>query len=393
MVWLTEFERELCITKPTMKNLLAISILFFSLSIKAQTSDNFKEFKVGDEKSVRSGVALSPDGKTVAIAGMQGFPLFIYDWENDKVIKKFDVGNWYAGSKVDYSAKGTYLLLQQTFYNDYNPNKDREVDFEIIDAETGKIVQKINKAHSIKIANSEKFYVVLSGDKVDFHELPSGKKIKTLNVDRATNSVAISPDEKWVAVSHRPTLEQVKNSPTIRNDKKAKKAIKPALKYREMITVYNAETLKKEKTINELYDIIYRLQFSKDGSKLYSYSIPHSKMQFSTAGRQGYIYSVDMPSATPSRTAYMTLAIYEPQFQSNKDKTVFGVVSTDKFPEIVLYNYANGRALVKFNLETRLGQALKSGMITDARASFAFLPNNKILIVSGTKTILWDPEL
>lgn len=376
-----------------MKNLLVIGILFFSLISFAQTNDNFKEFKVGGEKSVRSGIALSPDGKTVAIAGMQGFPLFIYDWKSEKVIKKFDVGNWYAGSKVDYSTKGTYLLLQQTFYNDYSPNKDREVDFEIVDAETGEIVQKINKAHSVKIANSENFYVVLSGDKVDFHELPSGKKIKTLNVERATNSVAISPDEKKIVVSHRPTLEQVKNSPTIRNDKKAKKAIKPALKYREMLSIYNVETLKKEKTINELYDIIYRLQFSNDGSKLYSYSVPHTKMQVSTAGRQGYIYSVDMPSGTPSRTAYMTLAIYEPQFQSNKDQTVFGVVSTDKFPEVVLYNYDNGRALVKFNLATRLGQAIKSGMITDARASFVFLPNNKILIVSGTKTILWDPEL
>jgi WD40 repeat protein len=387
------FERGLCITKPIMKNLLVISILFFCLSSYAQSNDNFKEFKLGDEKSLRSGIAISPDGKTIAIAGMQSFPLFIYDWENDKIIKKFDVGNWYAGAKVDYSAKGTYLLLQQTFYNDYNPNKDREVDFEIVNSESGKIVQKINKAHSVKIANSETFYVVLSGDKVDFYELPSGNKIKTLIVEKATNSVAISPDEKWLAVSHRPTLEQVKNAPTIRNDKKAKKAIKPALKYREMISLYNVETLTLDKTINELYDIIYRLQFSKDGSELLSYSIPHSKMQLSTAGRQGYIYSIEMPAGTPKRTAYMTLSIYEPDFHENTDKNVFGVVSTDKFPEIILYNYKTGRALTKFNLVTRLGQAIKSGMMTDSRASFAFLPNNKVLIVSGTKTILWDPEL
>lgn len=387
------FERGLCITKPIMKNLLVISILFFCLSSYAQSNDNFKEFKLGDEKSLRSGIAISPDGKTIAIAGMQSFPLFIYDWENDKIIKKFDVGNWYAGAKVDYSAKGTYLLLQQTFYNDYNPNKDREVDFEIVNSESGKIVQKINKAHSVKIANSETFYVVLSGDKVDFYELPSGNKIKTLILEKATNSVAISPDEKWLAVSHRPTLEQVKNAPTIRNDKKAKKAIKPALKYREMISLYNVETLTLDKTINELYDIIYRLQFSKDGSELLSYSIPHSKMQLSTAGRQGYIYSIEMPAGTPKRTAYMTLSIYEPDFHENTDKNVFGVVSTDKFPEIILYNYKTGRALTKFNLVTRLGQAIKSGMMTDSRASFAFLPNNKVLIVSGTKTILWDPEL
>lgn len=375
------------------KYLSILTFLAVFTSLQAQTNDNFKEFRPGGEKSVRSGMDISPDGKTVAIAGMQGYPLFIYDWENDKVLKKFDVGNWYAGSKVDYSHKGTYLLLQQTFYNDYSPNKDREVDFEIVDAENGKIVQKINKAHSVKIANSEKFYVVLSGDKVDFHELPSGKKIKTLNVDRATNAVAISPDGKQVAVSHRPTLEQVKNSPTIRNDKKAKKAIKPALKYREIVSIYNAETLKLEKTVNELYDIIYRLQFSADGSKLYNYSIPHTKMQTSTAGRQGYIYSVDMPAGTPSRTAYMTLAPYEPDFKEYKDREIFVVVSNDKFAEVVLYNLNNGRPLVKFNLAMRLGDAFRTGMGVDARASFAVLPNNKIYIASGTKSIIWDPEL
>jgi len=296
-------------------------------------------------------------------------------------------------SKSRLFAQRNLLIITANVLNDYSPNKDREVDFEIVDAENGKIVQKINRAHSVKIANSEKFYVVLSGDKVDFHELPSGKKIKTLNVDRATNAVAISPDRKQVAVSHRPTLEQVKNSPTIRNDKKAKKAIKPALKYREMVSIYNAETLKLEKTVNELYDIIYRLQFSADGSKLYNYSIPHTKMQTSTAGRQGYIYSVDMPSGTPSRTAYMTLAPYEPDFKEYKDKEIFVVVSNDKFAEVVLYNLNNGRPLVKFNLAMRLGDAFRTGMGVGARASFALLPNNKIYIASGTKSIIWDPEL
>lgn len=364
-----------------------------SLNSFAQTNDNFKEFKVGDEKSKRSGVALSPDGNTVAIAGANKDPLFLYDWKNDKIINKYNVANWSAGAIVNYSAKGTYLLLQQTFYNDNNPNKDREVEYEIVDASNGNIVKSINKAHSVKIANSENFYVVLKGDEVNFYELPSGNKIKTLTVDKATNAVAISPDEKWLAVSHRPTLEQVKNAPTIRNDKKAKKAIKPALKYREMISLYNLETLKLAKTINELYDIIYRLQFSKDGSKLYSYSIPHLKMQQSSAGRRGYIYSIDMPSATPSRTAYMTLAPYEPDFHENKDHTLFGVVSADKFPEIVLYDYKTGRAQTKFNLYMRLGEVFKTGMYIDVKASFVFLPNNKVLVVSGTKTILWNPEL
>ena len=365
---------------------------FITFQSVAQTNVEFKEFHIGGEKSLRSGIALSPDGETVAVAGMQGFPLFIYDWKTDKVLKKFDVGNWYAGSKVYYSAKGNYLLLQQTFYLDRAPNKDREVEFEIVDAESGKIVQTINKAHSVQIANSETFYIVLSGDKVDFYELPSGNKIKTLNVEMATNAVAISPDETTIAVSHRPTLEQVKNAPTIRNDKKAKKAIKPALKYREMVSLYDAKTLAKTKTVNELYDIIYRLQFSKDGSQLFSYSIPHTKMQLSSAGRQGYIYAIEMPSGTPLRTAFMSLAPYEPDFFEKDDLKTFGVVSSDGFPEIRLYDYKTGRNTQNFNLKQRLMDAYRKGMGGDGRASFAFLPDNSILIVSGNQTIIWKPE-
>jgi WD40 repeat protein len=369
-----------------------ILFVIVSLQSMAQTNVEFKEFHIGGEKSLRSGIALSPDGNTVAVAGMQGFPLFIYDWKNDKVLNKFDVGNWYAGSKVIYSAKGNYLLLQQTFYIDRAPNKDREVEFEIVDAKSGKIVQTINKAHSVQIANSETFYVVLKGDEVNFYELPSGNKIKTLTIDNATNAVAISPDEKTIAVSHRPTLEQVKNAPTIRNDKKAKKAIKPALKYREMVTLYDANTLTKVKTINELYDIIYRLQFSKDGSKLFSYSIPHTKMQVSAAGRQGYIYAIEMPVGEPSRTAFMSLSPYEPDFFEKDDLKTFGVVSSDGFPEIRLYDYKTGRNTQNFNLKQRLMDAYKKGMGGDGRASFAFLPDNSILIVSGNQTIIWKPE-
>ena len=221
-------------------------ILFFSLfsllinwSV-AQTNANeeYKDFHMAGDKTYRSGMVLSPDGKTVAVAGAQGNPLFIYDWKTDKIIKKLEVGNWFAGAKVFYSSKATYLLLQQIIAVNFAPNKKRELAFEIVNAATGEVVQKIDKAHAVQIANSELFYIVLRGNEVSLHELPSGKKLNSFIVDNATHSVAISPDENIIAVSHRPTLEQVKNVPTIRNDKKAKKAIKPALKYREMISLY-----------------------------------------------------------------------------------------------------------------------------------------------------------
>jgi len=359
----------------------------------AQTNVDFKQLHAGGEATVRSGIALSPDGEIVAIAGMHSFPLFIYDWKNDKILKKFDVGNWYAGSKVDYSSKGTYLLLQKVHYVDWAPNKDREVDFEIVDADNGKIIKKFNSVHSIKISNDEMFCLVLSGDDITFYDLPSGKKGRSFTVENATNSVAISPDGKHISVSHRPTLEQVENAPTIRGDKKAKKTIKPTLKYRQMISIYDAQSFKKKVTVNELYDIVYRLQFSKDGRRLFNYSIPHEKMQTSTAGRQGYIYTIAVPEFEPLRTAFVSLAPYEPDFTENDDKSYFGVGSFDTAPQINIHDYKTGRIKAKFDTRQRLWDGIKKNMFTDSRASFVFLPDKSILIVTGNQTIIWKPDL
>ena len=377
-----------------LKQIIFIVSLVSSCLGYAQTNIDFKQFHVGGETTVRSGMALSPDGNFVAIAGMQSYPLFIYDWKNDAVVKKFDVGDWYAGAKVSYSAKGTYIMLHQTFYNDFKVNKDREVDFEIISAENGELIKKFNTVHSVQIAASEKFCVVLTGNEVAFYELPSGKKLKSFTVKDATNSVALSVDETYIAVSHRPTEEQVKNSPTIRNDKKAKKAIKPALKYREMISIYDATTFEKIKTVNELYDIIYTLKFSTDGKRLYSYSIPHTKMQTSTAGRQGYIYTISVPDWEPQRVSFVSLSNYEPDFMENSDHSLFGIVSMEgAFAQVNIYNAKTGRLVDRFNTVQRLRDGLNKKMMGDGRASFVFLPDESILLVTGNSTYLWRPNL
>ena len=375
-----------------MRKLLLIFLHFNALLVFAQTNVDYQELHVGGNTDVHSGLDLSPDGKIIAIAGTQGKPLLIYDWQKDQILKEYQVANWYGGAKVRFSAKGNYLLLQQTPYNDKAINKDNLADFEIIDVQSGKIVQHIKEAHAVKIANSETKCLVLKGQKVTFYNLQTGENIQTLELPSLTNSVALSADESILAISHKPTLEQVKNAPTIRNDKKAKKAIKPALKYREIISFYDAKTFQLIATVNELYDVVYRLQFSKSGNELFVYSIPHTKMQTSTAGRQGYVHVIDVASKTPARQSYLSLSPTEPDFMENNAETVFGIVSFDKYPEIRLYNSENGRLLEVFNLEQRLGDAFRKKMMGDGRASFTFLPNNSVFIISGNQAVIWKPE-
>ena len=113
---------------------LMLNFQGFSQKINA----GYERFSVSTNKYIHSGMAMSPDQSKMAISCIQGFPLYIYDYEKREIIKQFDVGNWYAGSRVSWSAKGKYLLLQQLFYHDFAKNKDREVNFEIIDANSGR---------------------------------------------------------------------------------------------------------------------------------------------------------------------------------------------------------------------------------------------------------------
>lgn len=371
-------------------------ILFLSLVSTflghAQTNVDYTTQRIGDNTFQRSGLDLSPDGKYIAIAGTQKKPLIIYDWENDQIIKQVDAGQWPGGGRVHYSKNGNYLLLQNTPFNDMNINKDKPIDFEIVDVKTGAVVQKINQANAAKISASETKYLVLKNKKVTIYNLKTGAEINSIELPSITNSVALSPDESILAISHKPTLEQVKNAPTIRGDKKAKKAIKPALKYREVITLYDAKTLTEITTINELYDVVYRLQFSKNGNKLFVHTWPHTKMQTSTAGRQGYVHVIDVVNKQPSRVSYLTLAPFEPDFMENEAGTVFGIVSLDKFPEVRLYDAQNGRLQEIFNLEQRLGEVWRTKLMGDGRASFTFLPDNSVFIVTGNQAVIWKPE-
>ena len=84
-----------------------------------------------------------PDTDTYAVSATQSFPFYIIDGQSMEVLSTYDVGNWYGGSRINPSKTGKYFLLQQLFYLDYSPNKDREGNFEVMETATGKIVLNI----------------------------------------------------------------------------------------------------------------------------------------------------------------------------------------------------------------------------------------------------------
>ncbi len=374
-----------------MKRILCLPVVFFTLiNLYPQGTDiTYDRIKIADAKHMVCGIDLSPDQSTLAISSIQSYPFYLFDWHTNKIIKEFNVGNWYAGSRVNYSAGGNYILLNQLYYIDFAPNKDREVNFEIIDAHSGKMIKRFEALHSVKLNPDEKYALTLTGDEVGFFNLTTGRYDKSFTVPEAANSVAISPDGKLIAVSHKLYEKDADTYPTLKRDKKVRK---DGLKYKQEISVFNAGTFKKLYTIHELYEIVYRLTFSDDGKYLFVMNIPHGK-QMNAGGRQTFVNVIDMETATPIRRGYISRSDYEPDFKLSHDGKLLGIVSkNNRFLELHIYDFPSGKMLYRFQQGYRLFEKNEGGMIAaDSRSSFVFLSDNKsVLMTMGNHLVRWD---
>lgn len=364
-------------------------LLFSSNIILAQVNQDFEKFQMSDSKTLISSLALSPDDNYVVATCVQGFPMHIYDWRKRETIKKIDVKGYNAGQRATYSSDGKYLLLEQKFYSNWNPNKDKKSNFLVVDINAGSKLYEIDNQNDASFTADSRFLITMEEEKIIFRDIRTGKEIRSLKIPEATNSFAISRDGKTIAVSHLANKKDLESVPSIRDHKKA---IKEALKYRQMISFYDAESGKKKTTVNEVYDIVYKLKYVEDGKTLVCYSIPHSKLQASTAGRQGYINKIDPNTAEASRVSFLSLSSMEPDVKLSHNNKLLGVISvTDKgSPSLNIYDFNSGDMLESINIRTRLGAAFRDGEF-GGFWSFTFLPDDKqVLIASGNRLIMWN---
>jgi len=359
-----------------------LAAVFIFYSSAAQPNQEYKFLKFDNKYSVNS-MALSPDGATMVISTGQG-PIFFYDWQNERITKSIDHSH-FAGPKVSYSEDGKYILLQQQFYADFNLNKDRPARAEVMDAESGQVVLEKDRVHFACITKDNKL-AMLSGNEISIWNISSGEKEIFFEVPDATNAIAVSPDGKTVAVSFKPTADDIKNVPTIRDDKKAQKQ---TLKFRQMVAFYDLATKQKKYVTNEVFDIIYSMKYSKDGSSLWVYNVPSTRLQTSTAGRQGYINKVNALNGDVGRIILMSLAA-EPEYNESGYGAWMGVVSVETTwgttDVLLIYETEYGKLQKNFRMDKKLFEnAGYSG-----RTSFVFLPDGeRIILAYGSKLAVW----
>ncbi len=353
----------------------------------------FRILKVGEQETMSGYLTcwldVTPDNKTVGLSSTQGFPYRSFPVDDELNVQEMDIGNWYAGSRARFSHSGRYLLLQQLFYLDYAPNKDRPIKYEVVDRSTRQAVASFDDLYAAAITPDERTVVTLGKDGLHLYDLATRQRTDA-HLERTGNAVAVSTDGRTIAVAHRPSKEELEKLPALRNDKDA---IKAALKMGHLVTLYDRHTLRPITTLDELFDKVFRLEYSPDGQDLWIHAKPHSRKSGNPNTNQSYVSVADAGTNTLKRTSFPSLALYEPDFRISPDGTLFAIGSQNgRFMEVHLYDRATGAMQDRFVLSYRLFEKMrtKAEFPSDGRLSFVFLPDGKrMLMTFGNRLIEW----
>ena len=332
-----------------------------------------------------------PGTDTYAVSATQRFPFYIIDGKSMEILQTFDVGNWYAGSRINLSATGKYILLKQLFYLDFAPNKDREVKFEVIEVLTGKRILEIPAAHDAALHPNEKELIVLSGDEVFSYPLDGSGKRSLFPVPAATNCIAISPDGSKIALSHHVDADFLNDYIT---KKRQKKNYKLYQKYRQCISVYDTGSFERLFTVDEMFDIPYMLAFSPDNAFLICYAVPHTKVVQKT-GMTGskYISKINSKNGETTTVGFVSNCLYEPDLEFSNDGNKIALVTDGvKYPEVWICDFNTGDIISRFEISRRLFQQVgPRDMAADAgRVGVAFSPDDSHLyFTNGTHIVKW----
>lgn len=363
-------------------------LILFSLNLYSQTSNSdFERIKLFTPGAEFTGIAIAPDQNTVAVTSKRPDPIRLIDWKAQKVTSEINAGDWMTGSTVSFSDGGKYLLLQEIGFSDFSQNKNRAIDYHIVDVASGNVVKKFNKIQDVVIAADEQTAVSLNNNEITFWSFPSGEKIKSLSVAAAGNALVLSPDGQTLAVS-QPVIEADFKS----QFKKDKKGLKNAVKYKQVVTLFDAKNGAKIKTIGEFYDLIYNLTYLPGNDVVLVCQTPDIRIQVNNK-RLSYINLIDVAKNEPMRLGFTSMSLTQPEMKASANRQFFAINSKgNRFQEMHLYNYQTGSLEKRFELAHRLFEKVDGDKIVNgSRPAFIFLPDNhSILIAMGNQLIKWN---
>ncbi len=364
------------------------------LLVQAQIidEDHLRKVSVGTHPGPITCLEPLPDGRTlVAGCGDNGGILFI-DTTSWSVTRHLPLSGFKDGPRIRASRDGRLLLLKELWRFAAGGKEDLQGTHMVIDAASGATVLDAGKGMDASMSADGTMLAELDGGRVTLHSLPDGRTIRTIDVEQATNAVALSPDGRTVAVSHRPTEELLAGVPSMRADKKAQKA---GLKYRQMVSLYNTADGSLIRTVPEVYDIIRSMSYALDGNRLLVYSSrdPRSGTTPMAGGNTwnlnmvalpGYVQQIDAATGEPLRTGFQS-QMNEPYLAVSPDGRTLALSSTEgrNKRKVTLYDLDSGDTQLLIDLEQKHRYDSDETEQHDGRAAYAWLADGRLVVALG----------
>lgn len=367
-------------------------MLLPTLMLAQETHSNYEKYLFTTDPYIASSVALDPlDPNKLAIATVQGKPIVIFDWRERKIIREIEVEGHYADPNIFWSDDGKYLLLEQKVYADFSVNKDRPVEYQVLEVSTGKILSSFPKVNSACFLEKG-LLAILRDNTIEVHQVASGQKVSSFGVGKGSSAIAPGTGSTTVFVARKPEKEDLQHIPSIRNDRKAKK---PALKYRQVISEYDLQTGKLLQTLPEIFDVVYEIRKSADGKTWFIYSTPHLKINPNARAAIGYISQLDRNTLQVLSAGFQS-NLTSPDFKINAEGNVIGVMTATgqlQKPSLLLYDRWTGKVENMFQPPLHIAPKLRKKEFTNNHASFVFLPGSEeILFITGNQIFQWKAE-
>jgi WD40 repeat protein len=365
------------------------SLITLGLSAQIIDEDRLRRIDLPQRDGVIACMEMLPDGHTLALGMSKGGGLVLLDTNGWTVAREIPLDGFRDGARIRSSADGLHLHLAEQLRWAAG-NKDYKGTHAVLSVPDGREVLRVNGAVDAAMSADGRTLFALEGADVKVYDVQTTTLVRTIPVAGATNAVALSPDGRYLAVSHTPSEALLAQVPSVRNDKKALKA---ALKFRQLVSLYDAKTGTLHATIHEVYDIVRSMRFTADGDRLLILSTSDPRLvsdmgggafQFNINAQPGHLDQVDMATLQPLRASFMS-RMCEPFIAVDPSLSKLALSSTEgrNKRKLQLYDLHSGETLLMIDLEQRRSSDKGEGEDHDGRLPYCWGSNGDLLIGQG----------
>jgi len=368
--------------------LRALAVALLCLAVLVATAqvlneDDLRKIELAGNTSTLVELECLPDGHTIWAIGAKGDRILVIDTISWNVVKTIPIDGFERGATMTASSDGRYILLKETPpYSD--PNKQKDTHLAVLDAATGAVVLDIPSAMDGCLLPVGGAMATLDDEVVTVRSFSGGKR--SFKVAGAACAIAIDPLGKFIAVGLRPTAPQLQQVPSMRNDKKA---MKPALKYRQLIGIYTVEDGSVVRIVPAIYDLIQGMHFTADGEQLLVFSVPDTRSHMAPGG---HVEQVQTETWEPLRASFMTWTS-RPNMAVCPDGGTLALSSIEgkNKRKLTVYDRTTGDTRLMIDLEQKHRYDKAEGELHDARLGYAWLPDGRLLIAQGPSLGCYRP--